>query len=542
MDSQSLSEAFATSSWAHLPRAELEALAASLLELDARKAEFPLYFFEPNPKLTDWFETSCPIRMIAGGNRCGKTEHIVNEGCCNAIGYRPWVLRKLGLPAPSDPCFRPDSLPKEALCFDASGIRIRTPGTILLGTGLDLKKGIGETIHPKVIGFLGAEGGPFIKKIYWAQAGTPHSVILHNGTRILYASAAQKGLSWESTNHSWYGLDEPVPKKIYSGVRRGAIDQSACICFSFTPLGPNAAWMFRDLYSQADGRRVHVNNLSIFDNPWLPRKAVEEFANDPSISDVEKEARLYGRFLHLIDRIYPQFDEKVHIIPPMRPDPSWFIGHVIDPHTVKPWAMAWFAVTPLGDVVFFRQWPTTDFTKIRRDTRSPQEYAQLIRHSEGIRPADYRLMDPNYAGRKDIVRGVTIPAVKDVLAEYGIIASTEINDSLSYGESRVRALLSYDTRQPVSQVNRPRMYVTSDCTNIINSLLYYIAQNTSVEDDSPHEEKREELHKDFADLVRYAAVSRAAEHTLTDSWLEQNLYTALDFYDDEKDWIGYGEG
>jgi hypothetical protein len=40
----------------------------------------------------------------------------------------------------------------------------------------------------------------------------------------------------------------------------------------------------------------------------------------------------------------------------------------------------------------------------------------------------------------------------------------------------------------------------------------------------PHEEKRDESYKDFADVVRYAAVSRAAEHSLTDSWLEENLW------------------
>lgn len=540
MDSKSLSANFSNGSWDQYSRGELEALAASLLELQGRKSEFPLYYFEPNPKLLSWFQHSCPIGMLAGGNRSGKTEHLVEEGCSNAIGYRPWVLRKLGLPPPENPVRRPSNLPKEAICFDASGIRIRTPSTILLGTGLDLKKGIGETIFPKVQSFLGSEGGEFIDKIYWAQAGTPHSVLLKNGTRILFASAQQKGLSWESTNHSWYGLDEPIAKKIYSGVRRGAIDQSARICFSFTPLGPNAAWMFRDLYSKADGKRVHVNNLSIFDNPWLPPKAVEEFANDPSISDVEKEARLYGRFLHLIDRIYPQFMEDVHIVPPMRPDPSWLGAHVIDPHTVKPWAMAWFSVTPRGDLVFFNEWPTTDFTRLRRDTRSPQEYAQLIRQIEGNSPADFRIIDPNYGPRKDIVRGVPIPSAKDILAEFGIHTTSEINDNLQYGEGRVRALLSYDTKNPLSAVNCPRLYVTENCTNLINSLLYYTAANKSSEDDMPDEEKRDETYKDFADLIRYAAVSQVAESALSDSWLEEHLYSHFND-DDDMTLGGYNE-
>jgi hypothetical protein len=505
-------------------REELEAAAACLLELESRKRENPLFYFEPNPKLVGFHTNRAAIRMVSGGNRSGKTEHISEEACNAALGYRPWVLRKSGLPIPSNPVQRPDRLPDDAIVFDGSGVRLRVPGTILLGTGLDLKKGIGETLHPKVESFLGREGGPFVKKVYWSHGQVPSKVILHNGSAIIYASAQQKGLSWESTNHTWYGLDEPIPKRIYSGVRRGAIDQAAPICFSFTPLGPNAAWMFRDLYSKADGRRIAVFNLSIFDNPWLPRKAVEEFANDPSISDVEKEARLFGRFLHLIDRIYPQFNEAVHIIPSFRPESDWLHGMVLDPHTVKPWAIAWFTVTPRGDIIFYREWPSSDFTKLRRDTRSPAEYAGLIRQIEGPRQADVRIIDPNYGGRADTVRGVHIPAVKDILAEYGLQFIGNINDDLNYGEARVRALLAYDTKQPLSQVNCPRIFFTENCQNLIASQLYYVADNKSAEDDMPAEDKRDETYKDFADLVRYVAVSKVAEGTLSDSWLNEHLY------------------
>jgi hypothetical protein len=475
-------------------RKDLEDAAAALLELERRKNDNPLYFFEPNPKMPAFHFNRAPVRLLAGGNRSGKTEHLVAEGCCAALGYRPWVLRKRGLPIPDDMVRRPARLPDDAIVFDGAGVRIRVPGTILLGTGLDLKKGIGETLHQKVLDMLGPEGGPVIEKIYMGHATVPNQVVLRNGSKIYYASAKQKGLSWESTNHSWYGIDEPFPRRLYTGVRRGAIDQAAPICFSFTPLGPDAAWMFRDLYSKADGEKVSVFNISIFDNPWLPPKAVEEFAKDPSISDVEKEARLYGRFLHLIDRIYPQFQEDVHIIPPMRPEPGWLVGLVIDPHSVKPWAMAWFTITPRGDIIFFREWPKGDFTKLRRDTRSPAEYAQLIRQIERDRPADYRLLDPNYGPRSDTIRGVSVASVRDILAEHGIQTQTKLNDNLAYGEARVRALLSYDTGNPLSDVNCPRLYFTEDCGNCIASMLYYVADNKSAEDDLPDETKRDETY------------------------------------------------
>jgi hypothetical protein len=88
----------------------------------------------------------------------------------------------------------------------------------------------------------------------------------------------------------------------------------------------------------------------------------------------------------------------------------------------------------------------------------------------------------------------------------------------------VRALLSFDTKQPLSQVNCPRVFFTENCQNLISSMLYYVADNKSAEDDMPAEDKRDETYKDFADLVRYVAVSRVAESTLSDSWLNENLY------------------
>jgi hypothetical protein len=521
-------------------RQNLEQIGAALQELTERQKDFPLYYFEPNPKLRVFHSSKSMINMLSGGNRSGKTEHLVEEACCQSIGYRPWVLRHLGLSAPKDPLERPSNLPEDAICYDASGIRIRVPNTIMIGTGLDLKKGIRETIHPKVMKFLGPEGGPIVDKVYWSHSSTPNMIRLKNGSEIKYASSLQRGLSWEATNYAWYGIDEPIPKRVYSGVRRGAIDQAARITFSFTPLGPNAAWMFRDLYRKSDGRRISTFNISIFDNPWLPPEAVEEFANDPAISDVEKEARLYGKFLHLIDRIYPQFNEEVHIVEAFLPPKEWFIGHVIDPHTVKPWAMAWFTVTPRGELIFFREWPASDFTALRRDTRTPQEYAQLIRQIEGNRPADLRIIDPNYGSRQDTVRGVYIPAVKDILQEFGIFCHDQINDNLQYGEARVRALLSWDTKNQISTVNAPRLYYTECCLNSINSMLYYIAANKSAEDDMPDENKREETHKDFADLTRYAAVSQAAEVALTDTWLNNQPFSS-DIVDAYPNLSGYGE-
>jgi hypothetical protein len=497
-------------------RENLELEAAALVELQNRKRDNPLYYFTPNRKLRRFHSSRARIRMNSGGNRSGKTQHVFAEGCSYALGFRPWILREQGIPPPHPTWKRPEKLPEEAICVNGAGVRVPVPNTVLFVTGLQAKRGIGEAIHPKVVELL----GPVIKKTYYGQANIPTEVVLHNGSRIIYASAEQKGLSFESTNHTAYFIDEPISKRVYTGIRRGSVDQFAPLVFSFTPLGRHAPWMFTELYRRADQKDIATFNISIFDNYFLSKEAIEDFANDPTISDVEKEARLYGRFIHLVDRIYPQFEESPHIIPPLQPDPDWYTGWVCDPHTVRPWAMAWFCVTPRGDIVWYREWPQKDFTTIRRDTRTVKDYAALIRGIEDTRPADIRLLDPNYGPRQDVVRGVAIPSTRDVLGGYGLHCVTKLSDDIEYGESRVRALLAYDKTREVDDLNRPKMYFCSNCQNLINSMFFYTARNRSAEDDMPDETLRDPTYKDFADLVRYAGVSNIMDYALSDSFMD----------------------
>lgn len=512
-------------------REQLEQQAAALAELSKRKQSFPLFYYEPIPKLVPFHRSRARIRMNAGSNRSSKSHSIVAELCAYALGYRPWILRKLGRACPTEPWKRPADLPEEAICVNGMGVRVQVPNTVLVVTGLQAKRGIGETLYPKIIELLGPEGGPVIKKIYWGHGNVPETILLRDGSQIIFASAQQKGLSFESTNHTAYFVDEPIPKRVYTGIRRGSVDQFAPISFAFTPLGANAPWMFTELYRRADGKKIDVFNCSIYDNIYLSKEAIEEFVNDPTISDVEKEARIYGRFIHLVDRIFPQFNGDVHVIDQFAPDPDWYIGWSCDPHTIRPWAMAWFTVTPRGDIVWFREWPLQDFTTIRRDTRTQKDYVGLIRGIEDVRPADMRLLDPNYGPRTDTVRGKLIPSTRDVLSQYGLHCITQLNDDIEYGEARVRALLHYDASKPVDDLNRPKMYFTSNCLNLINSMLYYTAANKSGEDDMPDESKRDPTYKDFADVVRYAAVSEVMNYALSDSMLQSFLgdYTSENY-------------
>lgn len=493
-------------------RAELEKEALVLAELKERAKAAPLYYYKPHEKAAAFHRSRAPIRAITGGNRSGKSEAGCVEACAAAIGYRPWVLRELGIPAPADLGVRPDNLPPEALVYNTAGVRISVPCDVFVVTAQAARKGINETCWPKIKHYL----GPLVKKSRIGHGGSVSDVELTNGSRIVFGSAEQGPMAFESTNYAAVYGDEPWPREIWAGIRRGMVDQCGPIWLAFTPVGPNAAWLFNEILSVADGERVFAVEVSIHDNPYLSREAIEAFVNDPILSEAEREARVFGRYGMLSDRIYA-FDDTVHVIEPFRPPRSWTVGMSVDPHNVRPWAIAYFAIAPSGDVLFFKEWPTAPFHKIRRDQRSIEEYVKIIRELDSNHNVGPRLIDPNAGPRKDVLRGIYIPSFVDELASYGLHFHHRINDSLTYGETLVRRLMAFKKGEPLGPLNRPRLYVTHDCSNIISALKYYSAKPKPGTLNDPSEDKRCEDYKDFADVVRYAVASGVAECALSDS-------------------------
>src|SRR6266850_6773479 len=163
---------------------DAQAEAAGYVALESARKAFPLYFYEPVPKVNEFHSSRNIIRMLVGANRSSKTESLVAEAGSYGLGYRPWILRRMGLPIPNPPWIRPSNLPPEALCFNGAGIRVSTPSHILMMSGQSLKKGAGETLGPKLHKLL----GPMIKKTTLIHAGTPGTMTLKNDTVLHFGS------------------------------------------------------------------------------------------------------------------------------------------------------------------------------------------------------------------------------------------------------------------------------------------------------------------------------------------------------------------
>lgn len=490
-------------------RADLEAEAAVLLELDSRARRAPLFYFEPHKAQDAFLSSRAKIVTFLGGNRSGKTEALTVKGCQAALGYAPWKLRELGYPLPPDLSVRPPDCPPEALAYSTAGVRLQIPSTVLVISALPAVTGLGQILVPKFLKYLSG----IVKTTRRGHGGVICEIELTNGSKVLFVTAHSDSMSFEGSAFDAVLMDEPPPRSIWTGVRRATVDKCAPTYMSFTPLGPNAAWIHHEIVSTADDKNVAVFSCSIFANPFLSDDQRSAIVDDPVMTEAEREARLHGRFISLSDRIYPSFDPRFHVVDDFSPPSTWPVFTVVDPHQIKPWAICLVAVSPQRDFYFFREWPNEPFHKLRRDPRNLESYALLLRQLEGTSPVLGRVIDPNAGPRTDTMRGIYIPSFTDELAKYGLDFFHRFPDALEIGEALVRRRLAVDPSKPLGPYNRPSLFVSRSCSNIINSLQYYAAKNKPGTFNEPVESKRDETYKDFADLVRYACVSGIVDYS-----------------------------
>lgn len=476
-----------------------------------RRREFPIAFYTPHDKQRVFHASDKRIRIILGANRSGKTQAGTAELIAAALGYRPWQVPGIELIRESGTVRLPrrDEVPSDAWFRRPDGEPVRVPNRILVVTGLSIKRGIGEGIWAKWLDLWPREVKP---RVWMGQGGSPEKLRLPNGTTIIFASAEQGAMQFESLDYDAAWFDEPVPLFVYNGVWRGLTDHYGPLWLTQTPLGTNAKWVYLDLLNGDIARPrpdVFVQMVNIRDNyENLDEKAIKDFEDNGSWTEQERAARLEGKPEFLADTVWTLFRKDVHVIDKFEPDPSWTRGVTIDPHQRRPWFIAWWCYTPNNEIIFYREWPNADFHRMRSSDRAIADYVSLIREIEGKERVTWRLLDPNF-GRSPVQSSIGQRGVKtlqDELAEYGLEFCTQINDSLDYGIEMVQNSLRWDKNREVGPENRPKLFFAANCKNLITAVENF-ARMPITKETKLHENQFSEEFKDGADVVRYTIVA-----------------------------------
>ena len=300
-----------------------------------------------------------------------------------------------------------------------------------------------------------------------------------------------------------------------------------------------------------DTRGILFYNTS--DNPYgNPRNVFEQMKADPAWFIKE---RFYGEAHKEVTALFPRFSDR-HIIAPNQVPGGGTNYMICDPCSeARNFVFAWVRVTEDHRFYFYREWPNQveempgvgfmgawaeigngkpgerdgkrgpgqrsiglSLVEYKRDVIARverwQEYLDWIDGKFALdQRSDRDLVAswPDYnAKRKELVSqrymdsrfgntghvtdegGTTLIKEFDELGVTFLPTSSDKRDSIREGCKLIDSLLAYDVDKPMDFLNRPHMFFSSDCQNIIFAMRNYTGADGKTG-----------AVKDFVDLVRY---------------------------------------
>jgi len=441
--------------------------------------------------------------LIAGGNRSGKSFTGESEFCAWIRGERPW---------------------------DGSPTAPPGQGRDWLLAGQSFSKAFPLVLNP----YFEARMSDWIVDRQKDQRKNTVMYLLKNGDRVHCLSYQQWSKADKQSGNpfegpAWYGayFDEPPPYEVWIATQRGLVTGTSSgwgkAIIAATIL--SHPWLLHEIYSASynmggDKNHIYAQHFTIYDNPFNTDEAIEQFASE--MSDELKQVRLYGRPRFLSGRVFSEWDPDVHIY-----DESDFnpLEHTfsngtststppvimaIDPHPRRPWAMVWLAVLPGNNYYVIRQWPQGPYHKMKSSGFGFEDYARAIREVEETIPGGsarvmWREFDPNIS-RTPQAQAHGSTTMQKEMRKLGFYFRSDVNDRLPIGHEIIHTLLQYDQDEPLSELNRPKLFVEAGLNNVIYGFENY-SWDEYRESDRGLKLVPKDEGKDMIDVIRYC-VSR----------------------------------
>lgn len=288
-------------------------------------------------------------RLWESGNQSGKSTGGVAEDASWLQGLRPFY--PVGDPA------RTAGIPQHPV----SGLVVcndwKKVGEVFTSTR-------GETgkLWKFLPGGYATDGSGVVKSTKTNSEGVIEVVELHNGS-VLNFTTVRAWLSnpgsVESVVHDFAHFDEPLPQKMFIGVKRGLMAKKGKGWFTLTPkTEPWIHYMFFPSRRMRDTLVLDGNKWaqrgSTTDNLYLDPKEVADF--EKGMTRDEVQCMLHGIPLQLSGLVYKEFDYDTHVLTQPPKDWKGFAGAprdvtiyvAIDPHPQTPHHVMFLAALSYG--------------------------------------------------------------------------------------------------------------------------------------------------------------------------------------------------
>tara|TARA_Y100001973_G_scaffold104566_1_gene174793 strand:+ start:529 stop:2217 length:1689 start_codon:yes stop_codon:yes gene_type:complete len=334
-------------------------------------------------------------------------------------------------------------------------------------------------------------------------------------------------------------LEEEVPNNIYETLLGRTVDYHGRLILSFTTLQGftplvdsllKGAETVRTRYSELLQRELPVEQISANwpdcrihflwtqDNPFIDgQELVRTYSKQPLET---KLARLYGIPSKSFEGRFPKFNREVNVIEhekvPFIADPSINVTRymICDPGGSKPWAAVWIGVTSDGLAYVYREFPDQSMNgpwalphvnNAGKSVGKPGPgqkplgwgYSQYYDHFMDLENGEdvfERIVDPRM-GSATVREKEGESNIINTMSNLGMVFRPAPGVDVESGIAKINDALAWDDTEPMTEQNRPKLFVSERCENVISSLMEYSGQS------------RQEHWKDFVDTIRYFYVS-----------------------------------
>ncbi len=277
---------------------------------------------------------------------------------------------------------------------------------------------------------------------------------------IGFKSCDQGREKFQGASLDFVWFDEEPPQDIYNECRMRVFDRKGDIFGTMTPL-KGLTFVYNEIYcNRHDDPEVWYEFIEWQDNPYLD--GAEIAALERSMDENSLQARRYGRFATASEGlVYPEFDERIHVIDPFPLPKEWQDTISIDPGLNNPLSAHWYAVD-YDDNVYVVAEHYAAGRDIDYHANALKEISEKIGwHADG-KGRICALID---SAAKQRTLG-SMKSVVELFYERGILVNPNVEKDLFSGIARVKSYLNRKN-------GLPNLYIFSNCVQLIRELKGY---------------------------------------------------------------------
>ena len=276
---------------------------------------------------------------------------------------------------------------------------------------------------------------------------------------IGFKSCDQGREKFQGTSLDFVWFDEEPPKDIYEECRMRVIDRRGDIFGTMTPL-KGFTFVYNEIYlNRHADPEVWYEFMEWSDNPYLNE---EEIAVIEGCFDEQTlQTRRSGRLASAEGLVYPEFDERIHVIEPFAVPKEWQDNISIDPGLNNPLSAHWYAVD-FDDNVYvvaehFAAGRDIDFHALKI-----KEISEKIGWKRDFAGRVCALID-SAAKQRTLA---SVKSVAELFYERGILVNPDVDKDLFSGIARVKSYLN-------TKNSLPNIYIFRSCVELIKELKGY---------------------------------------------------------------------